>query len=296
MFPDTVKTTHARTSLMSWISISLRVKPEFADILGEALIARGSVGVWEEEPGWVTAYFPATADPRTVKALLEEMSVSFGQGDCVISPVSDQDWIATWKASVVPLRVTPRLVIVPSWQTYRPEPVERIVVLDPGMAFGTGHHETTRMCLDLLDEHLQTKPASRVLDLGTGSGILAIAAVRLGAKQVVASDTDPVACETAARNTAANEVSELVTVVDAEEGWRHGPYDVIVANLTAEGLSHLMPQIAGCLAPDGTAILSGILASREAVVSDSLAAANLNAARRFEAGEWVALKVTSRLS
>lgn len=277
---------------MSWISISLRVKPELADILGEALIARGSSGVWEAEPGWVTAYFPATADPMVVQVLLEEMCVLLGQGDCVISPVSDQDWIATWRASVVPLRVTPRLVIVPSWQTYRAEPGERIVVLDPGMAFGTGHHETTRMCLELLDEHLHAMPASRVLDLGTGSGILAIAAARLGAKQVVASDTDSVACETAARNAEANELSELVTVVDAEEGWRQGPYDVIVANLTAEDLSHLMPQIAGRLAQDGTAILSGILASREAVVSDSLTAAGMNLTRRLAAGEWLAVKVS----
>lgn len=277
---------------MAWISLSLRVKPEFAEILGEALIARGSAGVWEAEPGWVTAYFPVSTDPRAVQVLLEEMCVSLGQGDCVISPVSKQDWIATWKASVTPLRVTPRLVIVPSWRAYRAEPGEQVVVLDPGMAFGTGHHETTRMCLELLDEYLQAKPASRVLDLGTGSGILAIAAARLGAGQVVASDTDPVACETAARNADTNGLSELVTVVDAEEGWRQGPYDVIVANLTAEDLSPLMPLIAGRLAPDGTAILSGILASREAVVSDSLTAAGLNPTRRLATGEWLAVKVS----
>ncbi|MEW6681555.1 MAG: 50S ribosomal protein L11 methyltransferase [Nitrospirota bacterium] len=276
---------------MSWISVSLRVKSEFADILGEALIARGSAGVWEAEPGWITAYFPATADPRAVKALLEEMSVSFGQGDCVISPVDDQDWIATWNASVTPLRVTPRLTIVPSWSRYAAEPGERVVILDPGMAFGTGHHETTGMCLELLDERLQQDDHPTVLDLGTGSGILAIAAARVGAGRVVASEIDPEARETAASNVEANAVSATVSVVDAESGWKRGPYDLIVANLTADDLRELMPQISAALAPTGEAILSGILVEREAVVADALATADLRVIARKEAGEWVALHV-----
>lgn len=276
---------------MSWISVSLRVKPELADILGEALVARGSAGVWETEPGWVTAYFPATADPRAVKALLEEMSVSFGQGDCVISPVSDQDWIATWKASVVPLRVTPRLTIVPSWWQYQAEPGEHVVVLDPGMAFGTGHHETTRMCLELLDERMQQANPPAVLDLGTGSGILAIAAARLGAKGVVASDIDPEARSVALDNVARNQVGSIVRVIDAENGWKSGPFEVIVANLTAENIRDLMPKISEALAVDGDAILSGILQSREALVTEALGPVALVAQARRECGEWVAMRV-----
>ncbi len=274
---------------MSWISISLRIKPEYADILGEALIARGSAGVWESEPGWLTAYFPAGADPRAVKALLEDMSVSFGQGDCVISPVSDQDWIATWKASVSPLRVTPRLTIVPSWRGYAEGPGERVVILDPEMAFGTGHHETTRMCLELLDERLQRGDRPTVFDLGTGSGILAIAAAKLGAGPVVASDIDPLACETAARNVTANDASDRVSVVDAEQAHRLGPYDLIVANLTADDLITLMPDIEGRVAPTGETILSGILLARETGVTESLAAHGLGVVERRTAGEWVAL-------
>jgi ribosomal protein L11 methyltransferase len=277
---------------MSWIAVSLRIKPELAEILGEALIARGSAGVWESEPGWLTAYFPAGADPRTVKALLEEMSVSFGQGDCVISPVSDQDWIATWKASVTPLSVTPRLTITPSWGRYAAEPGEQVVVLDPGMAFGTGHHETTRMCLELLDERLQRGDSPAVLDLGTGSGILAIAAAKLGAGRVVGSDIDPAAREVASHNVTANAVSSRVSVVDADAGWMRQPYDLVVANLTAEDLGVLMPRIAASLAPTGTAILSGILSSREAIVSGAVAAAGLFVTRRREMGEWVAVEVS----
>jgi ribosomal protein L11 methyltransferase len=239
----------------------------------------------------LTAYFPATADPREVKALLEEMAVSFGQDDCVISPVGEQDWIATWKASATPLRVTPRLTIVPSWWAYHTEPGEQVVVLDPGMAFGTGHHETTRMCLELIDERLALGDAPTVLDLGTGSGILAIAAATLGAGQVAAADIDPVARNTAEENVRGNAVSATVTVVDGDEAWTRGPYDLVAANLTAEDLVVLLPRIAGVLAPGGTAILSGILASRESIVTDALSRAGLGVTERREAGEWVALTV-----
>lgn len=273
---------------MSWISISLRVKPELADILGEALIAGGSAGVWETEPGRVTAYFPAGVSPSAIKGLLEEMCISFGSGDGVISPVSDQDWIAIWKASVTPLRVTPRLMIVPSWQPYKAEPGERVVVLDPGMAFGTGHHETTRMCLALLDQRLRRGDA--VLDLGTGSGILAIAAARLGAGRVVASDIDPVAREAAEENVRANAVSSIITVMDGDDAWGLGPYDLVMANLTAEDLRALLPRIKEVLAPNGCAILSGILVSRESMVADALSQVGLPVAERRELGEWVALR------
>jgi ribosomal protein L11 methyltransferase len=166
-----------------------------------------------------------------------------------------------------------------------------VVVLDPGMAFGTGHHETTRMCLALLDERLQAGPAPRVLDLGTGSGILAIEAARLGAKRVVAADTDPTARTTAEENVRANAVSTTVAIVDGDAWLRMGPYDLVTANLTAEDLRDLMPRVAASLAPSGAAILSGILASREPIVTQALSAQGLVVTTRREAGEWLALVV-----
>jgi ribosomal protein L11 methyltransferase len=245
--------------------------------------------VWESEPGWLTAYFPANADPRAIKVLLEEMSVSFGGADCVISPVSDQDWIATWKATVEPLCITPRLTIVPSWREYAAVPGEQVVILDPEMAFGTGHHETTRMCLELIDERLQRGDHPTVFDLGTGSGILAIAAAKLGAGGVTACDIDPLACETATRNTAANAVSDRVSVVVPEPADGLGRYDLVVANLTADDLIALMSEIGGLVAPTGEAILSGILLVREGSVMESLAAQGLGVMERRTAGEWVTL-------
>jgi ribosomal protein L11 methyltransferase len=133
-----------------------------------------------------------------------------------------------------------------------------------------------------------------VFDLGTGSGILAIAAAKLGAGRVVACDTDPIACETAGRNVEANAVLDRVSVVDAEAGWKSGPYDLIVANLTAEDLCALMPQIAAALAPSGKAILSGILTSRESVVNDAIEQAGLRVIQRRQQGEWAALQVGTR--
>lgn len=279
---------------MPWIEVSLKVPADSAEIVSSALIERGSLGVWERDPGTIIAYFPAETEQGRLQAILQDLKLWLGSGATSVAEVPDQDWVARWKAGLTPLRVTPRLVIVRSWQTYHAEPGEQVVVLDPGMAFGTGHHETTRMCLELLDQRLRRGDVPSVLDLGTGSGILAIAAARLGAGRVVAADTDPTACETAELNVAANAVSEAVSVVDAETGWMMGSYHVVVANLTAEGLCEVMQRIAEAVAPQGNAILSGILNSRESIVCDALSSADLVVTGRREAGEWVALEVGHR--
>jgi ribosomal protein L11 methyltransferase len=276
---------------MPWIEVSLNVAPESVESVGQALIERGSLGIWERDPGTLTAYFPAGINRNQLQEMLQEVTPGLAADALSVVEVPEQDWVARWKAGLTPLRITPRLVIVPSWQTYRAEPGEHVVVLDPGMAFGTGHHESTRMCLELLDDRLRRGRIFNMLDLGTGSGILAIAAARLGAGRVVASDIDPVARETAARNVEINGLAGLATVVGAEGGWKLGPYDLIVANLTAEDLSALMPLIAEHLAPEGTAILSGILASRELIVARALTASDLRVTRRRVDGEWAALEV-----
>ncbi len=280
---------------VSWIEVSLKVPADSAEAVGQALIELGSVGVWENDRDTITAYFPAGTNREQLQAILEEVQPWLALESLSVAEVPDQDWVARWKASLTPLQGSQRLVIVPSWQTYQAEPGEHVVVLDPGMAFGTGHHETTRMCLELLDDRLQRGDAPTVLDLGTGSGILAIAAARLGAGRVVASDVDPVARDTALRNVEANAVFALVSVVDAEPGWNSGPYDLIVGNLTAEDLAELMPLVAVNLAPRGAAILSGILVSKESIVTRALAAVRLQVTRRREAGEWVALEVTKAI-
>lgn len=275
---------------MSWIEVTLKVPADSAEAVGQALIELGSLGVWENDPDTITAYFPSGTNRKQLQAILEEVQPWLALESLSVAEVPDQDWVARWKASLTPLRVTPRLVIVPSWQTYQTEPGERVVVLDPGMAFGTGHHETTRMCLELLDERLQRGDAPSVLDLGTGSGILGIAAAHLGAGRVVAADIDPDARTVALDNVSRNGLGAQIKVVDAEVGWESGPFDVVVANLTAEALRDMAPQIRQGLAADGEAILSGILQSRESIVIEALGA-GLGVRDRRECGEWVALRV-----
>jgi ribosomal protein L11 methyltransferase len=278
----------------AWLELTVRIAPEDVDPISAALIEHGSVGTWEPEPGLLVAYFPQSTSPEQLKVQLERYgdSTRWGRMTLVeLKSVPAQDWNATWKATLVPLVITPRLVVAPSWSEHQPQPGQRVVRLDPGMAFGTGHHETTRVCLQLLDERLSEGSSLTVLDLGTGSGILAIAAARLGAAWVVACDTDPEACEIAQANVRANGVSDRVVVVDPEAGWARGPYDLIVANLTAPVLVEEMPRIAAGLKPGDGAILGGILVDQEPLVAQAADRARLSLSERERDGEWVALVV-----
>ncbi len=283
---------------MAWIALTVRTAPQDAETVGAALVEHGSVGTWEQEPGVVTAYFPETSSPGKLQESVELLIGSLGYDASAIigsslAPV--EDWARAWKASFGPLPVSPRLVIVPSWVSYEPNPEQTIVILDPGMAFGTGHHATTRRCLQALDERLALGRDARVLDVGTGSGILAIAAARLGSGRVVAWDVDPEAAAVAEANVARNGVDRAVAVVDEQAARTSGPYDVVVANLTAEVLVEVLPLIASLLTSDGECILAGILAepfptgpSREALVRDALGE-SLRVRERWEDGEWVTL-------
>lgn len=258
----------------SWIELIVRTTPEHHEEVGTALIEHGSVGIWEREPGVLTAYFSDDRPPQEVQHDLEVLIGSYDESAIIgFGVVQDEDWAAAWRASLSPLRITPRLTIVPSWTPYQTALGEHAIVLDPGMAFGSGHHATTRACLAFLDARLAERSGATVLDLGTGSGILAIAAARLGASRVVACDIDPEAAEVARANVARNGVSDVVSVVD--DAWALGPYDVVIANITAEPIVHLMPRIASVLSPSGEAILSGILADREEAVCDALRAHGL---------------------
>ncbi len=226
--------------------------------------------------------------------------------------LSETDWAETWKANYDVLRVGRRLVIKPTWRDYDPQPDDLIIELDPGMAFGSGLHPTTRLCLEAMEDYLQ--PGSSVLDVGTGSGILAIAAARLGASQVLAMDTDPLAVRVAGENVALNGVEPVVrvevgTVGNGESGNRgiRGSGDqgiresgnlqtemsrswgLVVANILAETVVELMPGLVDHLATEGTLIASGIIADRAEAVVASLHEHGLSLVERRNEGEWVAL-------
>jgi ribosomal protein L11 methyltransferase len=207
-----------------------------------------------------------------------------------IRPVDDADWTEAWRTHYVPQRVG-RILIVPSWMDREPAPPDGVTVtLDPGMAFGTGLHPTTRGCLALLSE-MRPVPAT-VLDVGSGSGILAIAALRLGADRAVAVDTDPLAVETTRANAERNGVGEaLVPRRGTLAAAGDERFDLVLANLVAAIHVELAERYGDRLAPGGQLVASGIIESRAIEVMEAFSGAGLSVAERRDDGEWTSLRV-----
>ena len=208
--------------------------------------------------------------------------------------IAEEDWANTWKAYFPVLHVGSRTVIVPAWRRYRARDGEVTLRLDPGMAFGTGMHPTTRLCLAAIEERME--PESRVLDVGTGSGILSIAAARHGAREVVGIDVDPVAVVAARANVRLNRLARRITIVEANptdsadaQSAALERFDMVLANITARTNAQLAPFHAASLAPTGRLVLSGILADTAEMVSAALQDVGLTVLDIEQDGDWVAI-------
>ncbi len=257
-----------------------------------------------EDPGapyLITAHLPddadATAAIDTTQRALWHLQ-AFGLrpvGELQVTPVDDGDWLEAWKAGYAPQRIG-RVVIVPSWLTEPLAAGEVAVRLDPGMAFGTGLHPTTRGCLVLLQEMEPLPPT--MLDVGSGSGILGLAALLLGVGAVAALDTDPLAVEATRVNAGANDLGERMTVrrgtLPPEPSGDLGRFPLITANLVAALLVELAPALARHLEPGGTILASGIIAPRAEEVVAAMASQGLAPVRRLDDGEWVSLRAVKR--
>jgi len=211
-----------------------------------------------------------------------------GTGELTVETRNEEDWANAWKAHYLPVRVGTRVVVRPPWQEYDPSADDVVVLLDPGMAFGTGTHPTTQIALRLL-ERLPVAGKS-VFDVGTGSGIIAIAAAKLGAIQVDGVDIDAVSVRQAIGNVELNAVAEAVSIwiSDMAPGQSPGKtYEIVVANIIARVLVEISDQIAPAVVPDGTLVLSGIIDSKEASVIERYQALGFEMTDRLQIEDWI---------
>jgi ribosomal protein L11 methyltransferase len=265
------------------------------------LVEQGAPGLVDETPPGargvtLTAPFDARARAEAAaRALrrflraLRSLGTLRGRTRVALRAVRQRGWAERWKRYARPVRIGRRLVVQPTWVRAGAAGAAR-VTLDPGMAFGTGAHATTRLCLEALARHVHGR--ERVLDLGTGSGVLAIAAAKLGAREIVALDTDPVACRVARENARRNRVGRRVRV-------RHGSlaacaargFDLAVANLTARDLAEVLPELARRVRPGGLLVLSGLLRGQESPARRAARAAGCGPATARRRAEWMALEV-----
>jgi ribosomal protein L11 methyltransferase len=271
------------------------IEPAF-DLVEEGLGAR----VDPSRPAVVRGYVPAR-DAAAAEAARATVSKALGHlqafglraiGDLRTRLVNEEDWASTWKAHFPVLRVGRRLVIRPTWRRHRRRPGDVVLALDPGMAFGTGLHPTTRLCLAALEPLAADGrlAGARVLDVGCGSGILAIAALRLGAATALGVDTDPIAIESTLANARRNRLVRRMAARVGSLPSGAGLFDVVLANLIAGVLVPLAPALRDELRVGGALVASGIFIDREDEVRAAFDAAGLVVVERSAEGDWVALE------
>ncbi|MGE5509173.1 MAG: 50S ribosomal protein L11 methyltransferase [Chitinophagales bacterium] len=309
---------------MEWREVRVTTSAEAAEAVAFRLERLGCQGVVLEEPGLlerrrrespldlfpeelrpaeghrVTGYLAEDgrtegllAELRTFLCELPGWGLDPGPARVEVRRREDTEWADAWKRYYHTLKVG-RLVVRPSWEEYQAGPGELVIDLDPGMAFGTGTHPTTALCLAALEEALRETRAELVVDAGTGSGILAIAAAKLGAGRVIACDLDPVACRVARENIASNGVAPAIEVRegDARPVLRSvaGRASVVVANIVAEVIAAFAPDLTGALRPGGLLLAAGIIEHKRPAVEEALLKTGVRLEEGREQDGWVLLK------
>jgi len=317
-----------RDSATGWWEFCIELPEELADLATQELLRLGATGTQEDHPGlhfadgedgpivsgdprsWtpappvnprdsviIKAWFDGTRSHTALfhqlRGALRELGVD---GDnSTLSPLAEQDWNATWKAGFSAFRLSPRVRVVPSWSEEEEDCPGETLQLDPGMAFGTGTHFTTAGCTQLLDELLANweGPAPALLDVGTGTGILALAGLRLGAASAVGVDPDPRAIEASAENARINGLTTGLTLFEGgPEAAPEGTFPIVLANLIAPLLTKLAPELCARLAPGASLILSGILCDQESSIIEVFGRLGLQSVRRLSDEEWVAVRMS----
>ncbi|NLL05142.1 MAG: 50S ribosomal protein L11 methyltransferase [Clostridiaceae bacterium] len=306
---------------MIWYEVRIKTTEEAYDAVTEMLTRIGAGGVAIEDPNDIISelskpdtldyaddeFLSSLEDGVTIKAYFsEEVSISelttlieeklkfigqfleVGEGFIGTSQVNDEDWSTSWKKYYKPLKLTDKLVIKPSWENYEKKEDEIVIEMDPGMAFGTGTHETTKMCSVLLEKYINH--GDTVVDLGCGTAILSIISAKLGAKSVTAVDIDEVAVKVAKENCEINDVTSQVAVFRGViDDLKKEKVDIIVANIIANVIIDISDKISSYLKKDGLFITSGIIKERKEEVLETYTKLGFECEQVDELGEWVAI-------
>ncbi len=303
---------------MTWTQVRVLVDGEAAEAVAEVLrpFAYGGVSLEQaatdtapdreidlvtgviipEMDPWVTVsiYLPEHQDTPERRRRIEEVLWHLGQLYPIPGPtfreVEEEDWANAWKQNYSPIRIGQRILVCPAWETPKPRPNDILLLMDPGMAFGTGLHPTTRMCLELVEERV--RPGTSVLDLGTGSGILAVAAARLDACPILALDSDDIAVKAARENARINQVSDAIQVregslgdLDIQESW-----DLLLVNILAPViLQFFRDGLASHIRPGGLIVLSGIIEEQLPEILVAMKESQLALIERRQVKDWVTL-------
>jgi len=281
----------------TWFEMAVDVASEWSDAVANFLIESGSPGVQCSEGNNGTtliAYFTSDPPVETLRRFCAAIGCSPAGTplEIRVRHIGNEDWAENWKKHFQPQRVGERLYICPSWDAM-PPPGRTAVVIDPGMAFGTGQHGSTRGCLELIEWATHERRTTRALDVGTGSGVLAVALAKLGVHEVWAVDTDLAACTIAAANAAGNGVRQRLHVC-SDLDHVCGQFGIVVANLYADVIVTMATRLAVLLQPGGVLICSGLLTGEERRVRDTFHSRTLHVVRRYEQESWVTLALQGR--
>ena len=288
------KDTELLTAMISMIANGVMIE-DYSDLTTDGLygaLIDERILKADKTRATVSVFLSADRSLTEAKAFLADRLAASGlSADIVTEGMREEDWAETWKKYYHPIPIG-RVTVVPAWEEYTPKEGERIIRMDPGMAFGTGTHETTRLVMQMLDKEL--RGGERVLDVGTGSGILALCASKLGARCVYAYDIDPVAVKVAKENIRTDGaenvicgVSDLLADVDLSDGG----FDFVVANIVSDIILRLLPDLGGVMAKNGRAILSGIIGERVEEIRAAVAANGFTVLRESEERDWYAILI-----
>ena len=307
---------------MNWTEVTILTTPEAEELITAVLYETGVGGVNIEDPSliddanrntkdWdvmdddiiakysedkclITAYYSPEVNMEEVMLKIHEgienakTFVDVGKAEVSSCIVNEQDWENSWKQYYKPVYLGENVVIKPVWEEIDEKPGQVVIELDPGMAFGTGTHETTRMCLEVLEQ--KVKPGDKVLDIGTGSGILSIGAIKMGADSCFAVDIDPMAVKIVGENAAINGVSDKITAVAGNLADKvGGKYDIVIANIIADAIIMLSPDVRQFMKEDALYITSGIIVFRLDDVKEKLLECGFEIVEIITQGDWAAV-------